>query len=619
MTMTRTQYEHTCAVKAGIIHALRDNLGDEFSAKEIAASMAWPSDLEPMQVGAILKSMVAEGLVTRRRQHDGNLYQLHKRALAWTPPEYDWRVARSNPVAKTKPPAAGKVNGAPVLVPPATPARKKPKPPASKPADDHPWVHPPAVTKDKPDRGGITRPLPVHLETPDPRHSPASPDPGALDLDDTDLAAMALPAVPIEPALGAKAFLVANPPHEASRQLVVDNCTASGQAILDDSSYSEIPNSSPTEASSPEIPDISNHPEIPDSSPDQVNCSGLLVSSPDVAEHEAPNAAQQTLPAESHEDEPPAHRGCGGHCANHERDSLRQQLDEQETRLSDLAHAEAAAVELESDLAAAREEVEITRAALREARENLKQVREDLGAQLDGRNTLVADQRLRIDDLLKQVYDRDTLIKVHSERIDDLIGQRVKLLDDLKAKDGALKAALTEIAALESFRDSFLGILEERDARLAEAQRRIDALMLAVRPRLGAPRDPEPGQPAGPEATAQRHLPAAGLAGAPAWHVNLASEPFNLPRVPKDWVGELSLRLLDEREASLKFKVDSEGAGAYCQFKADAVIDHSGADFVPGLANGLIQLMDYLFPHLAVSHPDHSADTGNMVGSEARP
>lgn len=349
MTMTRTQYEHTCAVKAGIIHALRDNLGDEFSAKEIAASMAWPSDLEPMQVGAILKSMVAEGLVTRRRQHDGNLYQLHKRALAWTPPEYDWRVARSNPVAKTKPPATGKVNGTPAPLPPdKTPTRKQPKSPADKPAakrtgppianldassqrkpaDNHPWVHPPAVTKDKPDRGGITRPLPIHLETPDPRHSPASPDPGALDLDDTDLAVMALPAVPIEPALGAKAFLVANPPHEASRQLVVDNCTASGQAILDDSSYSEIPNSSPTEASSPEIPDISNHPEIPDSSPDQVNCSGLLVSSPDVVEHEAPNAAQQTLPAESHEDEPPAHRGCGGHCANHAHASDLEELAE---------------------------------------------------------------------------------------------------------------------------------------------------------------------------------------------------------------------------------------------------------------------------------------------------
>lgn len=191
-------------------------------------------------------------------------------------------------------------------------------------------------------------------------HSPASPDPGALDLDDSDLAMMALPAAP----------------------------------------------------SSDPLP----------------------------------------LPTESHEDERPviatAKTGCGGHCANHERDSLRQQL---------------------------------TRAALREARENLKQVRADLRAQLDGRNTLVADQGLRIDDLLKQVYDRDTLIKVHSERIDDLIGQRVKLLDDLKAKDGALKAALTEIAALESFRDSFLDILEERDARLAEAQREQDRLHQRLR------------------------------------------------------------------------------------------------------------------------------------------
>ena len=537
MTMTRTQYEHTCAVKAGIIHALRDNLGDEFSAKEIAASMAWPSDLEPMQVGAILKSMVAEGLVTRRRQHDGNLYQLHKRALAWTPPEYDWRVARSNPVAKTKPPAAGKVNGAPVLVPPATPARKKPKPPASKPADDHPWVHPPAVTKDKPDRGGITRPLPVHLETPDPRHSPASPDPGALDLDDTDLAAMALPAVPIEPALGAKAFLVANPPHEASRQLVVDNCTASGQAILDDSSYSEIPNSSPTEASSPEIPDISNHPEIPDSSPDQVNCSGLLVSSPDVVEHEAPNAAQQTL----------------------------------------------------------------------------KQVREDLGAQLDGRNTLVADQGLRIDDLLKQVYDRDTLIKVHSERIDDLIGQRVKLLDDLKAKDGALKAALTEIAALESFRDSFLGILEERDARLAEAQREQDRLHQRLREQERQRAEDQNRIDALMD-VARPHL-AKGKHGDTA----RAAAPFGLPVIPKDWIGLLKLTLLDDN-AKLVLKIENEGGGAYATLKVDAALNQGEADFIPGLTNGLIGLLDYLLPHLAISPPDHSADTGNMVmTSEARP
>ena len=324
--MPRADYNQTVAIKQGIIAALRDNLSDEFTAKEIADALLYPPDVDGRQVGAILKSMVAEGLVTRRRQHDGNLYQLHKRALAWTPPEYDWRVARSNPVAKTKPPAAGKVNGAPVLVPPATPARKKPKPPASKPADDHPWVHPPAVMPTIPKAAPITRPLPAHLET--PVHSPASPDPGALDLDADDLAAMALPEAPIAPAFGTGASLLANPPFEASRQLVVDNCTASGQAILDDSSYSEIPNSSPTEASSPEIPDISNHPEIPDSSPDQVNCSGLLVSSPDVVEHEAPNAAQQTLPAESHEDEPPAHRGCGGHCANHAHASDLEELAE---------------------------------------------------------------------------------------------------------------------------------------------------------------------------------------------------------------------------------------------------------------------------------------------------
>ena len=302
MTMTRTQYEHTCAVKAGIIHALRDNLGDEFSAKEIAASMAWPSDLEPMQVGAILKSMVAEGLVTRRRQHDGNLYQLHKRALAWTPPEYDWRVARSNPVAKTKPTATGKVNGTPVLVPPVTPARKKPKTSTSKPADNHPWVHPPAVLPTVPKAAPVTRPLPAHLETKvDPRHSPASPDPGALDLNAGDLAAMALPEAPIAPAFGTGSFLLANPPFEASSQPAVDN------SLMVDPSPSENPNNS----AGNEI----NSLVIPDSSP---------------------------LPTDSREDEPliqpeitPAaisgcggNGTCGGHCANHAHASDLEELAE---------------------------------------------------------------------------------------------------------------------------------------------------------------------------------------------------------------------------------------------------------------------------------------------------
>ena len=348
MTMTRTQYEHTCAVKAGIIHALRDNLGDEFSAKEIAASMAWPSDLEPMQVGAILKSMVAEGLVTRRRQHDGNLYQLHKRALAWTPPEYDWRVARSNPVAKTKPPAAGKVNGAPVLVPPATPARKKPKPPASKPADDHPWVHPPAVMPTIPKAAPITRPLPAHLET--PVHSPASPDPGALDLDADDLAAMALPEAPIAPAFGTGSFLLANPPFEASSQPAVDN---------------------------------SNSPEIPESSP---------------------------LPTDSREDEPlsqpeitpaaisgcGAKGDCGGHCANH------AQASDEDYLAESLERALAEIGSLTDNLKA----LENHSAALTQKADYFRSMNADLTAHLNQAQSKLADA---LSDLATSQRDRDLL------------------------------------------------------------------------------------------------------------------------------------------------------------------------------------------------------------------
>jgi hypothetical protein len=189
--MPRADYNQTVAIKQGIIAALRDNLSDEFTAKEIADALLYPPDVDGRQVGATLKLMAAEGLVAKRPYQNMNIYRLHKRALSWVPPLDDSRevaaaVKAVKAQSQAKPPAAGKVNGTPVLVPPATPARKKPKPPASKPADDHPWVHPPAVAKAKPDRGAITRPLPVHLETPDPRHSPASPDPGALDLDDTD-------------------------------------------------------------------------------------------------------------------------------------------------------------------------------------------------------------------------------------------------------------------------------------------------------------------------------------------------------------------------------------------------------------------------------------------------
>lgn len=298
--MTRSDYEQSVANKLGIINALKDNVGDEFTALEISAAMIDPPDLKPLQIGAVLKSMVADGLVSKRPSKNMNVYRLTKKALAWTPPPYDWRAegamvtapeSAAEPVT-AKPPAAGKVNGTPVQIPlEKQPARKPPKPSTTKPTDTHPWVSLPAVQPEPEDKGAITRPLPAHLET--PLHSPASPDPGALDLDEGDLATMALPEAPIAPAFGTGAFLLANPPFEASSQPAVDN---------------------------------SNSPEIPDSSP---------------------------LPTDSREDEPLAqpeitpaaisrcggNGECGGHCANHAKDSDEGYLAESlERALAEIAN-----------------------------------------------------------------------------------------------------------------------------------------------------------------------------------------------------------------------------------------------------------------------------------------
>ncbi len=90
--MTRTDYEQSVANKLGIINALKDNVGDEFTALEISAAMIDPPDLKPLQIGAVLKSMVAEGLVSKRPSKNMNVYRLTKKALAWTPPPYDWRA-----------------------------------------------------------------------------------------------------------------------------------------------------------------------------------------------------------------------------------------------------------------------------------------------------------------------------------------------------------------------------------------------------------------------------------------------------------------------------------------------------------------------------------------------
>ena len=328
--MTRTDYEQSVANKLGIINALKDNVGDEFSALEISAAMVDPPDLKPLQIGAVLKSMVAEGLVSKRPSKNMNVYRLTKKALAWTPPPYDWRAEgamatppenASEPVT-AKPPAAGKVNGTPALTTPAKPAHKKPKSPASKPTDDHPWVHPPAVTPPKPKAAPITRPLPAHLETkPDPRHSPASPDPGALDMDADDLAAIALPEAPIAPAFGTGAFLLANPPFEASSQPWVDN---------------------------------SNSPEIPDRSP-------------------LPTDSREDEPLSQPEITPAAISGCGGngecgHCANHAAAGELEELAEaQVARLTaQLNDAQSALADAIADLAVSQRERDLLHQRLRE-------------------------------------------------------------------------------------------------------------------------------------------------------------------------------------------------------------------------------------------------------------
>ena len=248
----------------------------------------------------------------------------------------------------------------------------------------------------------------------------------------------------------------------------------------------------------------------------------------------APGDDPLPLPTESHEDERPlpvpaktgcgGHGTCGGHCANHERDSqadeldqarqeleftrsalnearfqleqqdawglakveecniLRKQLDDQCARLAYLEHGGGAqAICLADDLDRAQKGLKTSLEAMDVIRRDLLNAKQDRG------------------ELQARLDDRDAVIARQSQRLQELRTEAEELIAARNAMHRDLKDALQDNAALESFRDSFMDILRERDSRLAEAQRRIDALMLAVRPHLGAPRDPEPGQPAGPE------------------------------------------------------------------------------------------------------------------------
>lgn len=106
MGNTRSGHEQTMTLRTAIIDAMRDNVGDEFTAREISDSVAMTDNLSPyldhanpVQIGAVLRAMCDDGLAKKRRHHEGTLYQLMPAALDWVAPPYDWRKYKaSNPV-----------------------------------------------------------------------------------------------------------------------------------------------------------------------------------------------------------------------------------------------------------------------------------------------------------------------------------------------------------------------------------------------------------------------------------------------------------------------------------------------------------------------------------------
>jgi hypothetical protein len=88
VSATREQYAKSTAIKTSIIAALRDNVGEEYTAAEIAQAMTSPLDIDVRQVGSILKVMAAEGLVETRPHRNMHIYRLLEPALTWEPKPY---------------------------------------------------------------------------------------------------------------------------------------------------------------------------------------------------------------------------------------------------------------------------------------------------------------------------------------------------------------------------------------------------------------------------------------------------------------------------------------------------------------------------------------------------
>jgi hypothetical protein len=87
------RHEHSQDIQGEIIRALKNNVGDAFTSSEIADTIG-RMDVQSQHVASVLKVMVRDGLVEQSREPGGNLYSLTKKALAWTPVPYNWRVSK---------------------------------------------------------------------------------------------------------------------------------------------------------------------------------------------------------------------------------------------------------------------------------------------------------------------------------------------------------------------------------------------------------------------------------------------------------------------------------------------------------------------------------------------
>ena len=93
MGTTRVRHEHSQDIQGEIVRALKHNIGDSFTAAEIAESIG-RHDVQSQHVASVLKVMVRDGLVEQSREPGGNLYSLTKKALAWQRAPYNWRVSK---------------------------------------------------------------------------------------------------------------------------------------------------------------------------------------------------------------------------------------------------------------------------------------------------------------------------------------------------------------------------------------------------------------------------------------------------------------------------------------------------------------------------------------------